>query len=60
SVNHAIVPGRVAWLQVARGNVQLNDQTLNAGDGAAIVQESLINLQGLAQDAEVLLFDMAA
>lgn len=60
SVNHAIVPGRVAWLQVARGTVQLNDQILNAGDGAAIVQESLINLQGLAQDAEVLLFDMAA
>jgi quercetin 2,3-dioxygenase len=60
SVNHTIVPGRVAWLQVAHGTVQLNDQTLNAGDGAAIVQESLISLQGLAQNAEVLLFDMAA
>jgi len=60
SVNHGIAPGRVAWLQVARGAVQLNDQTLNAGDGAAIVQESFINLQSLAQDAEVLLFDMAA
>jgi quercetin 2,3-dioxygenase len=47
-------------LQVARGAVQLNEHTLNAGDGAAIAQESLITLQGVAQDTEVLLFDMAA
>jgi quercetin 2,3-dioxygenase len=51
--------GRVAWLQVARGSVQLNDQTLAAGDGAAIAQEDL-TLQGAAPDSEVLLFDMAA
>lgn len=60
SVNHAFAPGRVAWLQVARGTVQLNDQALTAGDGVAIAHESLITLQGSAQDAEVLLFDMAA
>ena len=60
SVRYAFAPNRVAWLQVARGTVQLNDQTLTAGDGAAIAQESLITLQGKAQDAEVLLFDMAA
>ena len=60
SVDYAFAPGRVAWLQVARGTVQLNDQILTAGDGAAIAQESLITLQGSAQDTEVLLFDMAA
>lgn len=60
SVRYAFAPNRVAWLQVARGTVQLNDQTLTAGDGVAIAQESLITLQGKAQDAEVLLFDMAA
>ena len=60
SVDYAFAPGRVAWLQVARGTVQLNDQILTAGDGAAIAQESLITLQGSAQDAEVLLLDMAA
>ncbi len=60
SVHHVCAPGRVAWLQVARGTVQLNDQTLTAGDGAAIAQESQITLQGTAQDAEVLLFDLAA
>ncbi|WP_404788454.1 pirin family protein [Altericista sp. CCNU0014] len=59
-VNHTFAPNRAGWLQVARGAVQLNDLTLNAGDGAAIAQESLITIRGDAGDAEVLLFDMAA
>ena len=57
-VSHSFTNGRVAWLQVARGAVQINDQTLTAGDGAAISDESLITLRGAVNDAEVLLFDM--
>ncbi|WP_250124035.1 pirin family protein [Chroococcidiopsis sp. CCMEE 29] len=57
-VSHSLAAGRVAWLQVARGAVQLNNQTLSAGDGAASAQESLIALRGAGNDAEVLLFDM--
>jgi redox-sensitive bicupin YhaK (pirin superfamily) len=60
SVSHSFASGRVGWLQVARGAVQLNDQTLTVGDGAAISQTSLITVQGRTQDTEVLLFDMAA
>jgi len=60
TVNHALAEGRVAWLQVVRGAVKLNDQPLTAGDGAAIAQESKLMLQGASNDAEVLLFDMAA
>lgn len=60
ALSHTIANGRAAWLQIARGTVQLNGQTLTAGDGAAITNESLITLQGLANGAEVLLFDMAA
>lgn len=59
-VSHAFVNGRVAWLQVARGALQLNGQTLTAGDGAAISDELSITLRGAANAAEVLLFDMAA
>ena len=59
TVNHSLAEGRVAWLQVARGAVQVNDRTLTAGDGAAIAQEAQITLQGASNDAEVLLFDMA-
>ncbi len=60
SVSHPLAEGRVAWLQVASGSVQVNEQPLTAGDGAAITQESLITLQGTAARAEVLLFDMVA
>ncbi len=58
TVSHVLAEGRVAWLQVARGEVQLNDQALTAGDGAAIAHESVLHLQAIAP-TEVLLFDMA-
>jgi quercetin 2,3-dioxygenase len=51
---------RIAWVQVARGSAQINGETLSAGDGASIVQESQIRLQGLSDGTELLLFDMAA
>ncbi|HEY9627054.1 MAG TPA: pirin family protein [Coleofasciculaceae cyanobacterium] len=60
AVSHPLTAGRVAWLQVVRGAVKLNDHTLAAGDGAAIAEESQITLQGVSSDSEVLLFDMAA
>ncbi len=59
-VNHTFANGRTAWLQVVRGSVQLNEQTLTAGDGVAIANEAAITLQGTVNDTEVLLFDMAA
>ena len=65
TVDHVLAPGRVAWVQVARGEIALNGQALTAGDGAAIeasVGDDLdrITLTGAANEAEVLLFDMAA
>jgi quercetin 2,3-dioxygenase len=59
-VRYPLPTGRVAWLQVARGAVHLNDQLLSAGDGAAIAQEDLVTLRGDSRAAEVLLFDMVA
>ncbi len=56
SVQYDLQPGRYAWLQVARGSLDLNGQTLNAGDGAAIENEPALTLRG--KDAEVLLFDL--
>jgi len=57
-VTHAMDPARKAWVQVARGMVELNGQKLTAGDGAALVEEDPITLQA-ATEAEILLFDMA-
>jgi redox-sensitive bicupin YhaK (pirin superfamily) len=51
-------PGRRAWLQLARGTVLLNGIKLNAGDGAAINEESTLDLKAL-DHAEILVFDLA-
>jgi len=56
-VAHTLAPGRHAWLQVARGELTLNGQTLAAGDGAGIENESRLTLAASAT-AEVLLFDL--
>jgi redox-sensitive bicupin YhaK (pirin superfamily) len=57
SVEYALEPGRSAWLQVARGELKLNDVELNQGDGAAIKDETLrIETNG---NSEFLLFDLA-
>ncbi len=58
-VEHVIKPGRVGWLQVARGSVSLNGESLNEGDGVALRTSGLLRISGL-DDAEALLFDMAA
>lgn len=53
-----IKKGRHIWVQVARGEITLNGVTLQAGDGAAISDESMVAIEAI-QTAEVLLFDLA-
>jgi quercetin 2,3-dioxygenase len=57
NITHQIKDGRIAWLQVAKGSVEINGQKLEAGDGASVIDEKQIKLSG-AQDAEIILFDM--
>lgn len=49
---------RHAWLQVARGAVELNGERLEAGDGASLAGGAELDLKGRG-DAEFLLFDLA-
>jgi redox-sensitive bicupin YhaK (pirin superfamily) len=51
-------PGRKAWLQVAKGEVTVGEETLKAGDAAAITDVNQIQVRSRAP-SEVLLFDMA-
>lgn len=51
--------GRLQWVQVARGSVTVNGISLAQGDGAAVSDETALDLAA-NDDAEVLLFDMAA
>lgn len=57
-VEHELAAGRAAWLQVARGSVNLNGTTLTQGDGAAVEDETRLQIAANG-DAEVLLFDLA-
>lgn len=51
-------PDRGVWIQVAVGSVTVNGESLNAGDAAALTQETVLKLVGQSQ-AEVLVFDLA-
>ncbi len=57
-VRHELQTGRHAWVQVARGAIELNGQPLAQGDGAAVSDESSLTITG-SQPAEILLFDLA-
>ena len=57
-VGHELPKGRHAWVQVARGAVDLNGIALSAGDGAAVSDERRLELAG-REPAEVLVFDLA-
>jgi redox-sensitive bicupin YhaK (pirin superfamily) len=58
SVKHTCDTGRYAWLQLARGSLEVNGANLSAGDGAAISKESRVEISA-AKDSELLLFDLA-
>jgi quercetin 2,3-dioxygenase len=55
SVAHSYAPQRYGWVQVTRGDVEVNGLKLSAGDGAAISDESAVTISG---SGEVLLFDL--
>jgi redox-sensitive bicupin YhaK (pirin superfamily) len=58
TVKYEMKPDRHAYVQVAKGSVTLNGQSMETGDGAAISAEKSLELAGV-NDAEVLLFDLA-
>jgi len=57
-VSHEFAPGRHGWVQVIRGEIDVNGTKLSAGDGAAISDEKSITITA-SNDVELLLFDLA-
>jgi len=53
----ALGQGRHAWVQVTRGALRVQGQTLSAGDGAALSDEPQLQLEG-SEAGEVLVFDL--
>jgi redox-sensitive bicupin YhaK (pirin superfamily) len=60
TVTHTLAAGRIAWVHVAQGTVNFNGEELRPGDGVALDAGAKISLTGTSDDAEVLVFDMAA
>lgn len=57
-IDYPLQNTRMAWLQLIKGEIKLNTQTLMPGDGAAIQHEKItIHCN---QEAELLLFDLQA
>jgi redox-sensitive bicupin YhaK (pirin superfamily) len=59
-VEHVLTRGR-GWVQVVRGNVRVNGKELRAGDGAALSDETTVEVVGTdaKEKSEILLFDLA-
>lgn len=53
----ALDPARRIWIQVVKGDVQVNDQPITTSDALAIWEERALTLQA-SSDAEILLFDL--
>ena len=51
-------PGRHAWIQVIRGEVAVNGEELHTGDGAAVSEETALELSARSE-TELLIFDLA-
>ena len=53
-----LADGRHAWVQLISGSLEVNGERLEAGDGAAISEETSLKLKALTDKTEFLLFDL--
>ena len=49
---------RHGWIQVISGELNVNGNTLKAGDGAAVSDEEKLQIRAQADNTEFLLFDL--
>lgn len=59
SISHTFKGERGGFIQVVRGHVSLNGETLKEGDGAEISGEDAITVEAQTSGVEILLFDLA-
>jgi len=58
TVSRRLAENRHAWIQIVKGWLELNGETLKASDGAAISEENLLKIKALENETEFLLFDL--
>ena len=59
AVSYDLTEKRYGFLQVVKGSLELNGETLRASDGAAISAEELLKIKALVHGTEFILFDLA-
>ena len=57
-ISRVMDPARYAWIQVARGAVEVNGERADQGDGVVVVAESELKIRA-NEASEILLFDLA-
>ena len=57
TVVQELTPGRMAWLHVATGRIELESRLLGPGDGAAITETGSYAIVGV-DDAEIVVWDL--
>lgn len=57
ALSHTLKPERYGWVQVVRGDIEVNGLSMAAGDGASLAREKEIRLSAQSP-AEFLLFDL--
>lgn len=55
--SYTILNDRALWIQICRGSVEVNDNLLQAGDGAYAIREDMLEFKN-GNNAEIILFDM--
>jgi redox-sensitive bicupin YhaK (pirin superfamily) len=58
TLRHELAPRRHAWVHVARGQVEIGGEHLEAGDAVAVSDARGLEISG-SDSSEVLLFDLA-
>ena len=58
TIEHKLENGRYAWIQVVKGEIDLNGNKMKAGDGAAVSEEDVLKIKA-PTESEILLFDLA-
>ena len=58
TVSNELAEDRHAWIQLISGELEVNGKKLEAGDGAAVSDETSLTLKALKDNTEFLLFDL--
>lgn len=58
-VSYNLTEKRHGWVQVVRGSLEINGETLQTSDGAAVSNENLLKIKALENETEFVLFDLA-